>query len=56
MTPAELRAFIVNEVRTRRPDDADKAEELADFVLAQPALRSQDGIEGFLRGFLDEPR
>jgi hypothetical protein len=51
VTRAELRAFIVNEVRTRRPDEASHAEELADHVLSQPALQSRAGVDVFLRGY-----
>ena len=53
MTREELREFIITQVKDRRPDEADKAEEIADFILAQPSMQSEAGVRGFLKGFFE---
>lgn len=51
MERTELRIFIINEIKTKRPDDTDP-EGMADFILSQPSMQSEAGIKGFLRGYL----
>ena len=54
MTRDELRQLIIYEVKTKRPDEADKAERLADFVMSLPSMQSEAGVRGFLKGYFGQ--
>lgn len=34
----ELREKIIDAIREKRPEDSDKAEEIADFIISQPYI------------------
>ena len=44
----EVRAKIIAAIKEKRPEDADKAEELADFILSQPYL-NEHTYETFMK-------
>ena len=54
MNREELRDFMIKEIKEKRPDMADKAEEMADFTLSLPSMQSEAGIKGFLEGYLND--
>jgi hypothetical protein len=43
----ELRQKIVDTIKEKRPEDSDKAEEVADFILSQPYI-NEDTYETFM--------
>lgn len=54
MTRAELRDFIISEVKANRPEDADRAAEIADRILGLRTMQSEASIKGFLKGYLGQ--
>ena len=47
-----LHEYIVSEIKTKRPDLADKSEIVAGMIVTQPFMRSQDCVEAFLASYL----
>lgn len=47
----DLRAFIISECK-KNPHLADKAKQLADFILRQPGMNTESGVKAFLDGYL----
>ena len=52
MTREELYDFIVSEIKEKRPDLENEADKIAKTVMALPSMRSQAGVQGFLKGYL----
>lgn len=50
-TTEELRAFIINEVKHRRPQDADHADRIADAIVGGGHLN----VQAFMEGYLGKP-
>lgn len=52
MTVTELRQYIIEQIKTHKPEHTDQAETIADFVLSQPFMQSESGVNDFLDGYL----
>lgn len=53
-TRKELKNFIISEIKLKRPDEAYRAEKIAEHILSMPCMQSESGIKGFLKGYFDD--